>query len=678
MRNNLAFILALFPLLIMAQVADTLSLDSVTMAPVKVKQYSADDYEQLTEQQSTLDLKDPDNIQTEIEYQPGTGYYIIHTKIGDTDIATPYLMTESEYRDYSAKQAMQQYWQQKIGEVEHNNERKFDITDMKFNIGPADKVFGPGGVQLKTQGSAELLFGFKHQKIDNPALTKKNRNNNMFNFDEKIQLNVQGKVGEKVNFNLSYNTEASFDFDQQIMKLSYQGKEDEIIQSIEAGNVTMDLKSSLIQGSQALFGIKTKLKFGKFSIQALISQQNSESQTVSSEGGAQTTTFEVSADNYDENRHFFLSYYFRDNYEKAMAQLPYIASGVTINRIEVWVTNKRGNYDNARNIVAFADLGEEQQKHILAAGIAENAPKYSDKVPDNKSNNLYEQVTANSAELRDIQNTNYYLSTNFSSWLGGQDYEKIESARLLATTEYTLNSTLGYISLRQSLNQDEVLCVAYEYTYKGNVYQVGEFSTDGSENLKAPNALVLKMLKGSNNAPVAKGKGTWDLMMKNVYNIGATSMTSEKFELYINYRNDSVGTDLQYISEGVIKGKQLLRVMNLDRLDQKQNRMPDGKFDYIEGYTALSQSGRIIFPVLEPFGSHLRDKINNDKIADKYCFQELYDSTLVYAQEMAEKNKFTLTGKYKGTSGSEIRLNAMNIPRGSVKVAIREHTCSSS
>lgn len=639
--------------------------DSVSFAPTRVKQYGADDYGSLSGVESSMDLEDPENISTEVEYQPSTGYYILHTKIGDVDIATPYLMTEGEYRDYSAQLAMSRYWQEKISAVEHNNERKFDITDMKFNIGPADKVFGPGGVQLKTQGSAELIFAFKHQHIDNPALTLRARNNNIFDFDEKIQLNVNGSVGDKLNFTMNYNTEASFDFDQQNLKLNYQGKEDDIIQSIEAGNVSMNLNSSLISGSQALFGVKANLKFGKLSVQALVSQQNSESQTVSSKGGAQMSSFEVSADSYDENRHFFLSYFFRDNYEKSMSQLPYIASGVTINRIEVWVTNKRGQYDNARNIVAFTDLGEHSAEHLNNSYWR---PQGANENPHNRANTLYNEISAMSG-VRDIQQTNALLSgLSAHDITGGEDYEKIESARLLSSTEYTLNASLGYISLRSALNQDEVLCVAYEYTYQGQVYQVGEFSTDASDDLKAPNALLLKMLKSSNNAPDRKGRGTWDLMMKNVYSIGAMQMTSDKFELYILYRNDSVGTDLQYLQEGVIKGQQLLRVMNLDRLDQKNNANPDGKFDYVEGYTAYSSNGRIIFPVLEPFGEHLRTKIGNDAIAGKYIFQELYDSTLVVAQEMSEKNKFVLSGKYKGSAGNEIRLNAMNVPRGSVTV----------
>ncbi len=609
----------------------------------------------------SINLRDPDNISTTVEYDPVSGTYVFHTRMGDTDITTPYMMTADEYNRFSERQIMHNYWQQKIGEVEHNNEKKFDITDMKFNIGPADKIFGPGGVQLKMQGSAELLFGFKHQYIANPSLTLRARNNNIFNFDEKIQASIQGKVGQKINFNLSYNTEASFSFDQQNLKLNYKGEEDDIIQSIEAGNVSLDLPSSLIRGSKALFGIKTNLKFGKFRIQALISQQNSEAQTVSSKGGAQMTKFDVSGDNYDENRHFFLGHFFRDNYEKAMESVPYIASGVTINKIEVWITNKRGNYDQARNIVAFTDLGENNAhvQNTSWTGTPTGAP-------DNNTNSLYETVRA--TPFRDLQLTSTALE-GLNGMQGGVDFEKIESARLLSSSEYTLNAALGYISLKAALNQDEVLAVAYEYSYNGRIYQVGEFSTDGSNELRAPAALALKMLKSSANAPTVKNRGTWDLMMKNIYSLGATSINSDKFELYVTYRNDSVGTEMQYLNEGPIDGKQLIRVMNLDRLDQKHNASPDGRFDYIEGLTVYSSGGKIIFPVLEPFGSHLAAALGNDpRLTAKYCFPELYDSTLVVAQELSEKNKFHLTGRYKGSNGSEIRLGAMNVPRGSVTV----------
>ena len=644
-------------------VADIITLtDSAIWAPTNVKQLGAQNYGELTQPVSSIDLRDPENITTSVEYQPETGTYVIRTRMGDTDISTPYLLTQEEYNQYAERQIMHKYWQQKIGEVEHNNESKFDITDMKFNIGPADKVFGPGGVQLKMQGSAELLFGFKHQYIANPSLTVRARNNNIFDFDEKIQASIQGKVGSKLNFNLSYNTEASFSFDQQNLKLNYKGEEDDIIQSIEAGNVTMDLPSSLIRGSKALFGIKANLKFGKLKIQALISQQNSEAQSVSSQGGAQMTRFDIAGDNYDENRHFFLSHFFRDNFEKAMETVPYIASGAQITKIEVWITNKRGTYDQARNIVAFEDLGENSRHTHNRAWDKVG----SSTVPDNNTNSLYEIVKQ--TDFRDLSQTSTALE-GLNGMHGGEDFEKIESARLLTSSEYTLNTALGYISLKSALNQDEVLAVAFEYTYNGQVYQVGEFSTDGGEELRAPAALALKMLKSSANAPSEKERGTWDLMMKNIYSLGATSLSQDKFELYVTYRNDSVGTDMQYLDEGPINGKQLLRVMNLDRLDQKHNASPDGRFDYLEGLTVNSSTGRIIFPVLEPFGSHLASALNNDpRLVSKYCFPELYDSTLVVAQEMTEKNKFRLTGKYKGTNSSEIRLGAMNVPRGSVTV----------
>ena len=643
--------------------------DSALFAPIQGKDYELKTYEDLTRPTSSMDLADPENVQTVTEFDPETNQYIIRTKVGEVEISSPFMMTEAEYMAYSEEQAMQAYWQKKISEVEHNNESKFDITDMKFNIGPADKIFGPGGVQLKMQGSAEISLGWKQQFIDNPALTERARNNGHLVFDNKIQVSVNGKVGDKVNFNLNYNTESSFDFDRTNLKLAYKGGEDDIIQSLEAGNVSMDLNSSLIAGPQALFGVKTNLKFGKLKVQALLSQQNSESKTVSTQGGAQMTSFEITADNYDENRHYFLNYFFRDNYEKAMATLPYIASGIQVTKVEVWITNKRGTYDQSRNIIAFVDLGENSASHFFNTGWTSTGAS----APNNKANTLYSTVCSDPS-VRSLQESNTILRS-MNGMVGGEDFEKIESARLLNSSEYTLNSALGYISLKQALNQDEVLAVAYEYTYAGQVYQVGEFSTDGGDNLRAPNALILKMLKASGSAPNPRNAarqgqhyGTWDLMMKNVYSLGASQINRDKFELYIMYRNDSLGTSVQYLPESQIKGKQLLRVLNLDRLDQKNNPSPDGRFDYIEGYTVISNNGRIIFPLLEPFGSGLRAAIGDDAIADKYVFQELYDSTLIIAEEMSEKNKFTLQGKYQGTSGSVIQLGAMNVPRGSVTV----------
>lgn len=642
---------------------------------VIVKKYTQDSYDEIANEYP-FDSPKPENVKSVVEFDPKTGNYVFRTKVGDMEISTPLSMNPDDYLKFSEKNEISNYWKEKNSKIEKGNEEKFSITDMKFNIGPADKIFGPGGVQVKTQGSAELVFGIKTNNIENPALTERMRKSTIFDFDEKIQLNVTGSVGDKVSLGLNYNTESTFDFDQKLVKLAYKGKEDDIIKNIQAGNVSMQLNSSLITGSTALFGIKTDLQFGKLSVSAIASQQESETKTVSSKGGSQTTEFEVGIDNYDENRHFFLSHYFRNNYENAMSKLPLISSGVTINRIEVWITNKRGNYEQARNIVAFMDLGEAQR--IDNSHWKDNT--VTSLLPQNTANKLYSEVNS-FANIRDIQQSNSVLADKLSGLgiNGGEDYEKIESARRLESTEYTLNAALGIISLKSELNPDEVLGVAFEYSYGGKIYQVGEFSTDvveaPTDTVKTSNALIVKLLKGTALSPQL---ALWDLMLKNVYSLGAMQIQPENFELNIVYSNDSIGTDLQYITEGNIKNQLLLRVMNLDNLDSKNNSNHDGKFDFVEGFTAMSSSGRIIFPVLEPFGDYLAKKIDPayDKdhpedisdLADKYVFRELYDSTLIVAQEFSEKNKFRIVGEYKASSGSEIRLNAMNVPRGSVTV----------
>ncbi len=552
-----------------------------------VRDPKTDTYDDLNKNYS-MDLENPSNLTESVVYDPITNLYYFTTKIGDQEVSTPLTMTEKEYLDYSMKQSMSSYWAGKNRELaEKEKDNKISLTDLKIGLGAADRIFGPGGVQVKMQGSAELLFGFKFNKVQNPTLSERLRNPPpTFDFDEKIQLNVNGKVGDKLTFNMNYNTEASLDFDQSKIKLAYEGKEDDIIQSIEAGNVSLPLNSSLIRGSSALFGIKSELKFGRLSVAAVVSQQETETKTVSLKNGSQTTDFEVEAVDYDENRHFFLAHYFRDNFEKAMSRLPNINSSVTINRIEVWVTNTKSDFSQARNIVGFLDLGEKSNLNNSFWN-----PLTSSKYPYNKANDLYTNVTSLDG-IRSISKVNSTLSAYNSDIVGGEDYEKIESARRLEESEYTLNAELGFISLRSQLSSDEVLAVAYEYTVGSKVYQVGEFSSDGIES---PSCLVLKLLKGTSMSP---DLSNWDLMMKNVYSLGAAQVQEEDFDLDIVFRNDSTGVYVTYLSEGSIKNQSLLKVLKLDRLNSRNQLRPDGNFDFIDGYTILPSTGRVNFPVL--------------------------------------------------------------------------------
>ncbi len=636
----------------------TVAADSIMM-PFRVQQTVPQTYEELMRDQFAADLTTPSNVKTEVEYDPATGFYVIRTKVGDTEITTPLMLSEKQYNDWQLRRQLQEYYQDRNQQLVQNTEKQpFNIFDMNFAYGPLEKIFGPGGVQLKTQGSVQIKLGIKTNKTDNPSLSVNSRRKTYFDFDQKIQATIGASVGDRLKFNMTYNTDATFDFDSKNIKLGYEGKEDDIVKSIEAGNVSLTTGSSLIRGSTALFGVKTKLQFGKLTATALLSQQNSESKTVNTKGGAQTTDFSVNADQYDQNRHFFLSQYFYSNYDRFASKLPFVSSGVNITRIEVWVTNKGGKYEQSRNLVGFADLGEN---HNLNNTYWQ--PDMAVPVPSNQSNNLLSVIKEQYPDARNINQVTQALEPLRAYGIeGGHDYEKMESARLLGASEYTLNSTLGYISLKTQLNADEVLAVAYQYTYNGQVYQVGEFSSDIATTTQS---LYLKMLKATTVDPRMP---LWRLMMKNVYLLGAYQVQQQNFRMQIKYLSDTTGTQINYLPVPGLSDKPLLQVLNLDRIDSNQQSNPDGFFDFIEGYTVIASSGKIIFPVAEPFGSYLEQKIGNPALAEKYVYKELYDSTQVVARQFSDKNKFILAGSYQASSGSQIRLNAMNVPRGSVIV----------
>ena len=632
--------------------------DSVAM-PFGLRHTVPQNYEDLMADELAYDLSTPSNIKTSAEYDPALGCYIVRTRLGNIDIGTPFLLTPEQYNNWQFRLSMQRYYRERnMGLITEKEKQPFNILDMNFDLGPLEKIFGPGGVSLKTQGSVQVSMGIKSNKTDNPSLSLSARRKTYFDFDQKIQATIAASVGNRLKFNMTYNTDATFDFDSKNLKLAYEGEEDDIVKSIEAGNVSMTTGSSLIRGSTALFGIKSKLQFGKLTATALVSQQNSESKTVNTQGGAQTTQFSVNADEYDQNRHYFLAHYFRDNYDRFAARLPYVASGINITRIEVWITNKSGKYDQSRNFVGFMDLAEEGK---LANTHWTSNPALPN--PANASNNLLSTIKTEYPGARNISNVTQVLEPlSVYGIEGGRDYEKVESARLLSTSEYTLNASLGYISLRSALNADEVLAVAYEYTLNGQVYQVGEFSSDITTT---DQALFLKMLKSTTSSPKLP---MWHLMMKNVYSLGGYQIQKAKFKLNIKYLSDTTGTQINYLPVPGLNNQSLLQVMNLDRIDSNEQSNPDGFFDFIDGYTIYPSTGKVVFPVVEPFGSHLAMKIGNEALARKYVYQELYDSTLVVARQYADKNKFMLSGEYQASAGSQIRLNAMNVPRGSVVV----------
>lgn len=610
---------------------------------------------------SPLYLDVPSNIRSDVVYDPLKNEYIVFMKVGPLDYRTPVHMSPEEFRKFEFERSMREYWQSRIAGDE-GGYRSSLIPQIEVGGETFDKIFGSNVINIVPQGSAELIFGINISRTENPTLSEKLRTITTFDFKEKIQMNVTGTIGDKLKVGVNYNTEAMFEFENRT-ELQYSGKEDEIIKKIEAGNVTLPLVGTLITGSYSLFGLKTELQFGKLTVTTVLSQQKGESSVVETKGGAQLTDFEITADEYEANRHFFLSQHYRDIYDDALKNLPVVSSGINIERIEVWITNKTSKFEEAsnRNIVAFMDLAEN------ASHIYNSVPEFQPKPgaplnPDNSTNALYEQLNGSYAGARDIDKVTDVFSSLYPGYQIGQDYEKIENARKLNDREFTFNKVLGFISLNTALNTDEVLAVAYEYTLNGKLYKVGEFSTDG---IAAPQALYLKLLKGTTLTPRLP---TWDLMMKNIYSLGTGRIDRKDFKLDILYQDDKTGNSINYLPEGNLSEQILLQVMGLDNLNNQNDRQPDGVFDFLEDLTVMIQRGKIIFPAIEPFGNYLREKITDPKIADKYVFQELYDSTQIIAKQLAEKNKFKIAGQLSSASGSEIRLNATNIPQGAVKV----------
>lgn len=609
---------------------------------------------------NAADLMRPENIEQKADYNDTLGYYIFGNKMGGTYVQAPLMMTRKEYMKWSEKRMLEKMFREKNNAIFANKgKEKFDFSDMHFDLGPAEKIFGPGGVRVTTQGTAELKFGATMKNIQNPSLPIKRRKTTNIDFDEKINFNMTGKVGDKVNMGLNYNTDATFDYDAQNMKLKYDGKEDEIIKLVEGGNVSFPSNSSLIRGASSLFGIRSDWQFGKLKLQTVVSQKKSSSTSVSSKGGTQFTPFEIDVSNYDENRHFFLSHYFRDRYDAAMKTLPNITTGVTINRVEIWVTNTTGTTSNTRNIVALTDLGE-------SAGISNTAlwTAGAVQVPSNAANNEYESMVNTYATARDIDQTSAVLD-GISGFVGGTDYEKLEKARLLTPSEYRVNTSLGYVTLNSSMRTDQVLAIAYEYTYGGMTYQVGEFSGDITDVNKA---LFVKSLKNTSNNP---HQGNWKLMMKNVYEIVRGNLYKEKFRLDVKFQSDTAGVYISYIPEAQVKNQPLIKLLGADRLDNNNKPHSNGYFDYVEGYTV--NDGYVFFPCAEPFGAAIYNKLLEKgvaaDVARKYAFTELYDSTKTVAKQIAEKNKYILQGQFKGSRDNVISLGVHGyIPQGSVVV----------
>lgn len=640
-------------------------------------------YDPTQTNEQSFDLGDPNSVERTIVYDPVTGKYIFKEVIGASGLnyRNPSMMTLEEYIEYERQKALADNWKEKIDEQTAENQ------PFEFPIKVGNKVFenffGSDQITIRTTGSVEISLGVNSSRYDNPILPVRQRRITRFDFQQQINLNLVGQIGTRVKLGTSYNTQAAFDFDN-ISTLEYTGDEDQIIQKIQLGNVSFQPPTSLIQGSQTLFGAYSQFKFGNTTVDFIGASSRGQKKEINIQGGAQTQQFEVTADNYESNRHYFLNMYHHDHYDEGMSTLP--IANTTINltpRIEVWVMNRTNETENTRNIIAFADLGEAKPENC------EGDPGgYSTSdLPDNDANALYAWASTQPL-VRGFNNSVQALGSQITApgpFQQAVHYEKVENARKLNDSEFSYNAQLGFISLNMPLNNDEVLAVAYEYTYRGETYQVGEFSTDG---LSGQDALIVKLLKPTITNP---NNAVWDLMMKNVYSIGAYQVDQEGFRLNILYNNPLTSVNVPFLPVSDLVGggfnssldeDQIVTVLDMDKYNQNNQPFSDGVFDFIpinfNGNRAESagtinrRNGRVYFTTVEPFGKTLEDKLLADgvpqTIIDQYAYTELYDSTKTAAQQIPAKNRFSFLGEYKSSISSDIPLNALNVPEGAVTV----------
>ena len=619
----------------------------------------------------------------EAYYDVKIGMYYVYPKIGNTITGPPVAMSPEDYKEFMLAEQSKAFYRDKSDRYnlmfrrdKTDAAKKGLIPSLTINNRLFESIFGSNKIEIIPSGYASFDFGGLYQKIDNPLILPQNRTSFTFDIDQRIQLGLIGKVGENLQLKANYDTQSGFAFENR-MNLVWQSKgtwrdlqtkglndvnkpnsggEDKIIKRVEFGNVNMPLSTSLIRGSESLFGVKTEFQLGKTFGTVVLSQQQGEARNIVVQGGGTMSNFKINALDYEENQHYFIGQYFLNNYDNALLNYPQINSRISISRMEVWVLDQgNSNLAYQKSIIGIRDLGEG------ASGL-----------PDNSQNGLYNQVNNAIGTPRE-QGKNYLTNFQGQTFAGStQPYENGEhfvlstKARRMDANEYTYHPQLGYISLNQKLNDNQLLAVSFSYTVNGTnqVYKVGEFSEESP-------VLVTKLLRSNSNTRV--DSPMWNLMMKNFYSLDAAQVDRDGFILNVYYRDAKTGGKVNYLPGTPVEGTNLLKLLNWDRLnvngDLQANNgvLGDGVFDFVEGITIRKDLGRIMFTKVQPFGSYMSQVLGSND--PQYVFSDLYTQQKLQASQSNLAQRYTMEGRYKGAQGQGISLGAVNVPQGSVKVS---------
>ncbi|MFN3596649.1 MAG: cell surface protein SprA [Rubricoccaceae bacterium] len=546
-------------------------------------------------------------------------------------------------------------------------------------------LFGKNEVDLRVTGSSDLDFGAGYSTNELQRATSAVSGVLAPAFQQQLNLNVAGTIGDKLRVNVNYDTRSEFNFENQV-SLVYTGYEDDIVKKIEAGNVFLQTPSELIRGGQRLFGLRTDLQFGPLAVTAVASQQDAESREVTIDGGSQATTFSLPPSQYENNTHFFLGFAFHNWWDEGHRDPSNLTSPPGFSRltgIEVWRQDAQANapQQNASaeiiRGIALVDLGEPAAvRQGARAYLAEVGPAAPLPAP---SRHAYTEQ-----DLADLRERSEAIDIAARFGLRDQDFERTRFRRLTEGTDYTVDPFLGWLSLRAPLSDNDVLAVAYQYrTLDGQTVTVGDFGAASQGNSQTGPHTILKLLRDKLPAPT---DASWGLTMRNIYRVGGRQLNPTNFEFDIFYEppGSTPQTQLPGVTFG--EGLKLLQALGLDRTNREGQPLPDQRFDFRAGYTIDADNGRVIFPVREPFGAYLDRLFRTgrtvsgttvdvtiqgaayEQVADDFVFPQLY--TLKpdqFSRQFPKERYYALRGQYRGASQSVYNVGFGLVP-GSVRV----------
>jgi len=553
---------------------DTAKVDSTTGKNFFNKKFVLKPYIQLNRPQFHPLLFMPSNLITHEIKIDSTGRFVkITEKIAGSDRTFPLVIPLEKYIQIKLEENKRKSWIELAHRYEKREERDDieklfgSITNIQIPVpaNPIFSIFGPPVINLHISGAVDITGAWRNEKTEQLIVSRLGSVRNEPDFNQQVQINVGGTIGDKLNITADWNTQRQFEFENQL-KIRYKGYEDEIIQSIEAGNVSLQTPSSLIGSSQALFGIKANLQLGPLKLTTIASQKKGESQERVLTGGAQTQSVDVFLYQYSQ-RHYFIDEKYIKTYEPYYQNSPplRIAPELQVKDIEVWISQlERPEPGLTRFIVADINL------------------------PPTTNKSYYDS-------LRTIRQSD-------PGRIEVGLFRKLEQGK-----DYTINADIGVISLNIDIQDNQAIAVAYrvegptQIADDDTVY--GDFVNSLTDTAVT---LVLKLVRP--RSPQPSFKKAWILQLRNIYSLaGARNIKKEGFELKLLYKPSPDQEEREDID-----GINLLKAFGFDRFAEDGSPGSDNKFDFSD-QTINPSRGEIIFPFLKPFSKETLKKIFPDK-----------------------------------------------------------------